>query len=215
MQQVGGDVTGGTACARTTTRTWNAVDACGNSSSSVSQTITQVDTQAPIIGTAGAAATIECTATPSFTAPTASDACNTYTVQQVGGDVTGGTACARTTTRTWNAVDACGNSSSTVSQTITHGYTQAPTIGAAGAAATIECTATPSFTAPTASDACNTYTVQQVGGDVTGGTACARTTTRTWNAVDACGNSSSSVSQTITQVDTQAPTIGATVLLQQ
>src|SRR5678809_231738 len=89
------------------------VDACGNSSSTVSQTITQTDTQAPVIGAAGANVTIECTATPSFTAPTACDACNTATVQQVGSDVTGGTACARTITRTWNAVDACGNTSST------------------------------------------------------------------------------------------------------
>jgi hypothetical protein len=40
-----------------------AVDACGNSSNTVSQTITQVDSQAPVIGAAGANATIECTAT--------------------------------------------------------------------------------------------------------------------------------------------------------
>src|SRR6185436_19953126 len=151
------------------TRTWIAVDACANSSATRSQTITQVDTQAPIIGTAGANATIECTATPVFTAPTASDACNTVTVQQIGSDVTGGSTCAKTTTRTWIAVDACGNSSSTVSQTITLVDTQAPIIGTAGANATIECTATPVFTAPTASDACNTVTVQQVGSDVTGG----------------------------------------------
>src|SRR5258705_250734 len=208
VQQIGSDVTGGTTCAKTTTRTWIAVDACGNSSNTVSQTITQTDTQAPIIGFAGANATIECTATPTFTAPTASDACNTVSVQQIGSDVTGGATCAKTTTRTWIAVDACGNSSSTVSQTITQVDTQAPIIGAAGANATIECTATPVFTAPTASDACNTVTVQQIGSDVTGGTTCAKTTTRTWIAVDACGNSSNTVSQTITQVDTQAPTIG-------
>src|SRR5204862_466105 len=193
---------------KTTTRTWIAVDACGNSSNTVSQTVTQVDTQAPVIGTAGANATIECTATPSFTAPTASDACNTVTVQQIGSDVTGGTSCAKTTTRTWIAVDACGNSSNTVSQTITQVDTQAPTIGTAWVNATIECTATPSFTAPTASDACNTVTVKQVGRDVTGGTSCAKTTTRTWVAVDACNNSSNTVSQTVTQVDTQAPAIG-------
>src|SRR5205085_3257260 len=126
--------------------------------------------------------------TPSFTAPTASDACNGATVSQVGSDVTGGTSCTKTTTRTWQAVDACGNSSVTRSQTITQVDTQAPTIGTAGANATIECTATPSFTAPTASDACNTVTVQQVGSDVTGGNACAKTTTRTWIAVDACNN---------------------------
>src|SRR4029077_7867338 len=159
VQQVGRDATGGTACAKTTTRIWIAVDAGGNSSNTVSQTITQVDTQAPTIGAAGANATIECTASPSFTAPTASDACNTVTVNIVGSDVTGGNSCAKTTTRTWIAVDACGNSSNTVNQTITQVDTQAPTIGAAGANATIECTATPSFSAPTASDACNTVTV--------------------------------------------------------
>src|SRR6185369_14894262 len=181
-----GDVTGGNSCAKTTTRTWRAVDACGNSSATVSQTITQVDTQAPTIGQAGANATIECTATPSFTAPTASDACNGATVVQVGSDVTGGNSCAKTTTRTWRAVVACGNSSVTRSQTITQVDTQAPTIGQAGANATIECTATPTFTAPTASDACNGATVVNLG-DVTGGNSCAKTTTRTWLAVDGCG----------------------------
>jgi hypothetical protein len=97
----------------------------------LTQTITQVDTQAPVIGTAGADATIECTATPTFTAPTAIDACNTVTVQQLGSDVTGGNSCAKTTTRTWIAVDGCGNSSNTVSQTITQVDTQAPVIGTA------------------------------------------------------------------------------------
>src|SRR5213075_479480 len=209
VQQIRSDVTGGAACAKTTTRTWIEVDGCGNSSNTVNQTITQVDTQAPVIGTAGANATIECTATPTFIAPTASDACNTVTVQQIGSDVTGGAACAKTTTRTWIAVDACGNSSVTRSQTITQVDTTPPTIGTAGTNATIECTAIPVFTAPTASDACNTATVQQIGSDVTGGTACAKTTTRTWIAVDACGNSSVTRSQTVTQVDTQAPIIGA------
>src|SRR5213075_850709 len=206
--QVGSDVMDGTNCGITITRTWIAVDACGNSSVTRSQTITQVDTQAPVIGTAGANATIERKATPTFIAPTASDACNTVTVQQIGSDVTGGNSCAKTTTRTWIAVDACGNSSSTSSQTITQVDTTAPIIGTAGTNATIECTATPVFTAPTASDACNTVTVQQIGSDVTGGNSCVKTTTRTWITVDACGNSSSTVSQTITQVDTQAPIIG-------
>src|SRR5213075_170392 len=209
VQQVGSDVTGGNNCAKTTTRTWIAVDACGNSSSTSSQTITQTDTTAPVIGTAGANATIECTATPVFTAPRASDACNTVTVQQIGSDVTGGNSCAKTTTRTWIAVDACGNSSVTRSQTIIQVDTTPPTIGTAGTNATIECTATPVFTAPTASDACNIVTVQQIGSDVTGGNACAKTTTRTWITVDACGNSSNTASQTITQVDTQAPIIGS------
>src|SRR4029078_8115285 len=154
-------------------------DASRNSSATTSQTITHVETPSPAIGSAGANATIECTATPSFTAPTASDACNTSTVVQVGGDVTGGTSCAKTTTRTWIAVDACGNSSATRAQTITQVDSQAPVIGTAGANGRSECTAAPAFTIPTGSDACTTVTVQQIGSDVTGGAACAKTTTRT------------------------------------
>src|SRR5204862_2451086 len=127
-------------------------------------------------------ATIECTATPAFTAPTASDACNGATVNTVGADVTVGTSCSKTITRTWRAVDACGNSSGTVAQIITVKDTQAPTIGSPGADATIEWTASPKFTAPTASDACNTVTVNTVDSDVTVGTSCSKTVTGTWKA---------------------------------
>src|SRR5204863_380265 len=140
------------------TRSWNAVDACGNTSGSVSQTITIVDTQAPAIGSAGANATIECTATPGFTAPSASDACNGATVNIVSTTTTGN-SCSSVITRSWDATDACGNHSATRTQTITVVDTQAPIIGQAGANATIECTATPGFTAPRASDACNGATV--------------------------------------------------------
>src|SRR5439155_6866703 len=209
VQTVGADVTSGNSCTKTVTRTWNAIDACGNTSTTRSQTITIRDTQAPTIGSAGSNATIECTATPTFTAPTASDANKGATVQPVRADVTGGTSCARTVTRTWNAIDDCGNTSTTRSQTITLRDTQVPTIGSAGANATIDCTATPTFTAPTATDACNGATVQTVGADVTSGNSCTKTVTRTWNAVDACGNTSATVNQIITLVDTQAPTIGA------
>src|SRR2546423_9618655 len=57
--------------------------------------------------------------------------------------------------QTWDATDACSNHSATVTQTITATDTHAPTIGAAGGNATIDCTASPSFTPPTASDDCS------------------------------------------------------------
>src|SRR5207253_5293928 len=57
-----------------------------------------------------------------------------------------------TSAKSWKAVDACGNTSGTVTQTITVRDTTAPTIGGQGSNATIECPASPSFTAPTASD---------------------------------------------------------------
>src|SRR5204862_3337251 len=113
---------------------------------------------APTIGAAGASATIDCTATPSFTAPTATDDCSGATVNLLTTTTTGN-SCTRVYTQTWDATDACGNQSATVTQTITATDTHAPTIGAAGASATIDCTATPSFTAPTATDDCSGATV--------------------------------------------------------
>jgi hypothetical protein len=64
----------------------------------------------------------------------------------------------------------CGNTSGTVAQTITRRYATT-TIGTPGAATTIECTATPTFTPPTASDACNGATVIAVLPDITSGNA--------------------------------------------
>src|SRR5436309_3327287 len=108
------DVSDRSSDVSTFTRTWDAVDACGNHTTTVSQTITLIDTTPPTIGTPGAPATIDCTATPSFTAPTASDDCNGATVNQLT-DVTGGTGCVKTVTRSWDAVDADRKSVSKVS----------------------------------------------------------------------------------------------------
>src|SRR5436189_6341526 len=121
---------------------WDAVDACSNHYSTALHDGSSDLTTPPTIGAAGNNATIDCTASPSFTAPTASDACSGATIANLG-DVTGGSGCIKTVTRSWDAVDACGNHSSTVSQTITVIDTTPPTIGAAGNNATIDCTASP------------------------------------------------------------------------
>src|SRR6266478_6359504 len=175
-----GDTTSGNTCAQVTTRSWRAVDACGNTSGTVSQAITVRDTTNPTIGSPGANATIECPNTPNFTQ-----------------------------TRTWRAVDGCGNTSGTVSQTITVRDTTAPTIGGQGSNATIQCPATPSFTAPTASDACGGSTVVNDGDSTANGT-CANdyAVARRCDAEGDCGNTSAQVSQTVTVRDTTAPTIG-------
>src|SRR5205814_1272809 len=149
------------------------------------------------------------TATPSFTAPTASDACGAATVNNLG-DATSVNGCTTTITRTWDAVDACGNHSATVSQVITIVDTTPPAIGTAGANATIECTATPSFTAPTASDACGAATVNNLG-DATSVNGCTTTITRSWDAVDACANHSATVSQVITIMCTMRDATALTI----
>src|SRR5258705_11662863 len=161
-----------------------------------------------MIGAAGANATIECTGTPTFTAPTATDAWSGGTVNIVS-SVRSCNECTTTTTRTWQAVDACGNTSGTVAKTITATDTQAPTIGAAGANATIECFCF-NETAATEIYAVSLHDALQILSTVSSGNSCTTTTTRTWQAVDACGNTSGTVAQTITPTDTQATTIAAT-----
>src|SRR5205814_756743 len=140
-----GDVTSVNGCTTTITRSWDAVDACGNHSATVSQTVTVVDTSPPSIGTAGANATIECTATPSFTAPTASDACGTATVNNLG-DVTSVNGCTTTITRSRSEERRGGNESTTELQTNTVVDATPPSLGTAGVNATVDGTATLDFT---------------------------------------------------------------------
>src|SRR2546428_6484366 len=135
-------------------RTWTAADHCGNSSTA-SQVIHVVDTVAPVISALPAPTTIERTATPSFASPTATDACDASPTLTFA-DVTTAGSCPQNhdVTRTWTAADHCGNSS-TASQVIHVVDTTAPVISALPAPTTIECTATPSFATPTATDACD------------------------------------------------------------
>jgi hypothetical protein len=102
----------------TLTRTWTATDDTGNSTSQ-SQTITVVDTNAPTI-TCPADVTLECPADTSVAAngsATGSDTCGGVTITSSDVSVPG---CGDTEviTRTWTATDDCGNST-TCDQTIT------------------------------------------------------------------------------------------------
>src|SRR5947207_9383343 len=125
---------------------------------------------------------IVCISTSSFTPPSASDDCSGATVNEVGSSTTGN-SCTRVYTKSWDATDACGNHSGTVTQTITAVDTHAPTIGAAPANSTIDCTATPSFTSPSASDDCSGATMNEVGSSTTGN-SCTRIYTKSWDATD-------------------------------
>src|SRR5207249_11826152 len=100
------------------TRLRIATDHCNNSSTAT-QTITVHDTTAPMIITVRSPETIECPATPSFSSPTASDACDASPTFTFADSTTAG-SCPQdySVTRTWTATDHCNNSS-TASQTIT------------------------------------------------------------------------------------------------
>jgi hypothetical protein len=143
--------------------------------------------------------TIDCPGVPSFTEPRATDECSSASIVLVS-DITEGDACSYTQTKTWKAVDICGNESGTVSQAITVHDITAPSISGEGADAFLEdCHADVVFTAPIASDLCDpspsvnvvsTSTVQNADGSITH--------TRVWSASDRCNNVSASVDQSIT-----------------
>src|SRR5207253_997360 len=138
----------------TVTRTWTATDHCGNSSTA-SQSITVRDTTAPVISGVPAASTIQCPATPSFTTPTATDACDNSPTLTFN-DVTTAGSCAQayTVVRTWTATDHCGNSS-TASQSIAVRDTTAPVLSSVPANVTVQCDAVPAAGSPVATDACD------------------------------------------------------------
>jgi hypothetical protein len=205
------DVTAGGSCPQksTITRTWNAVDDCGNSATCV-QTIFVDDSTPPVI-TCPQNITIECTAStlPDNTGSATATDCDltptiTFTDQIAGG------ACPQESTisRTWIATDDCGNSS-TCLQTIFIDDSTPPVISCPGDI-TIQCTAStlPANTgSPSATDNCD-GTPNFSFTDVTVGGACPqeRTITRTWVAADDCGNSSS-CTQTIVVDDSTPPVI--------
>src|SRR5204862_435492 len=115
-------------------------------STTASQTINVADTTAPNLTALPAPSTIECPATPSFTTPTATDACDASPTLTFA-DVTTPGSCpqSQVVTRTWTATDHCNNSPA-ARQVITVVDTTAPVISALPAPSTIECPATPSFT---------------------------------------------------------------------
>src|SRR5205085_5328377 len=108
------------------------------------------------IGGQGNDGTVECPATPSFTSPTASDTCGTSSVVLDSDTSTAGCGNTYTETRTWHAIDACGNTSGTVHQTIMVVDDQPPTIGGQCNLSLLDSLPTSSFTSPTASDTCGT-----------------------------------------------------------
>src|SRR5204863_420948 len=110
------------------------------------------------------------------------------------------------TKRTWTATDA-HNNSSTCSQTMTVLGGAAPTVASCPTDATIQCPATPVFGTPEFSDACSTNLTVTFADEAlaVSGNQVSKTK-RTWTATDA-HNNSSTCSQTMTVLDSAAPTV--------
>jgi hypothetical protein len=188
--------------------TLTAYDVCGNTSEH-QFTITVDDTSAPMFDQAiPDDATVECGTVPAPAVITATDNCDATVGVSFNETITP-TACDQeyTITRTWETVDCSGNTNFAV-QTITVEDTTAPAfVESLPADLTVECDAVPVAEVLTSTDDCDDDSsvsmVEEIINQTCNG---AYTLTRTWTATDCAGNATDHV-QTITVIDTTAPTI--------
>jgi hypothetical protein len=97
----------------TITRTWRAVDACGNFSTAL-QVITVQDIRVPVLTGIPPDMTVDCNAVPEPAVVTATDNCSGTTEISFNELINSISECERTIYRTWTAVDACGNAMTAV-----------------------------------------------------------------------------------------------------
>src|SRR5438067_4030438 len=117
------------------------------------------DNTPPMIGGQGDNGTVECPAMPVFTDPSSSD---TYSSSSrvCGRDMsTSDRGGSYTRTKTWHAVDTCGNTSGTVSQTIMVEDNTPPMIGGDRKSGVEEKRAMLGVTDPTSTDTCSSSSI--------------------------------------------------------
>ncbi len=195
------DVVNGGNCATYITRTWSATDGCGNQSLFV-QNIAILDSEAPSIDFV-TEIDRPCDDFAGIYA-TATDNCDTdVEVVWVGDDIASG-SCAGRVVRTYSATDDCGNSTE-VQQIITLTDNVAPVAINQPENITVECgSAIPAYD-PSWVDNCSSNLTTSVTAPSTA-SGCNTIITETYTASDECGNTSS-VSRTITVIDTTNPVI--------
>ena len=196
------------ACAQSyvVTRTFVATDACGNTTSDA-QVITIVDTQAPMfVEELPASLEVECDNVPAGAVLTAMDNCQDVSVSYSETRLDGSCPSNYTLTRTWTSSDDCGNEV-THEQIVGVSDTTSPEFTFVPADYTAECDEEHPMEMATGMDVCSDFEIgvtEVVSYDCPQG----YTIERTFEAVDACGNSASAM-QTITIVDSTSPVIDA------
>jgi hypothetical protein len=185
------------------TRIYEVSDNCGNSET-VTQTITVTDNTPPVFFVVPESGDVGCTAYPDgFGEPSIGDACGEYTLTFE--DELAPYICDAdfNITRTWTATDECGNVA-TASQTLTvWPDVEAPTFTFIPGSQTVQCGEAIEFGTPTIVDNCTELTISEAV-SATGSCPNGYTTTKTWTATDACGNTAVE-SQTITVIAAPAP----------
>jgi fimbrial isopeptide formation D2 family protein len=172
----------------------------------IDRTVQVRDTTAPVLTVQSPSETIECGTQPSL-GVTATDAC--YGPVAVIANPASVPSQAGQYTVTYTAVDPAGNvadGSGSVTRTITVEDTTAPTVTLVGQASQIiECGQAYFEQGATAEDACGGEGITDVSGTVN--SAVAGAYTLTYSARDSSGNTSLTVTRTVTVKDSQPPSI--------
>lgn len=184
-------------CGFTATRVWEILDPCNNRTV-CSQTVTAVDTTPPFVPSCSQSKTVEYGTQWSFDPPIGLDSCYGTVLPVVVATATNAGPCGVTYTaiRTWELMDGCSNKV-TCTQTVNVRDTTPPTITCLPNK-NVNCLGAWSFDTPAVLDiADGTSLVPVVISTVTNG-SCGSSfmVTRTWQATDLCGNSST-CSQTV------------------
>ena len=189
-------------------RTWTAVDACGNESSA-SQTITLSDNNNPVFVSFPADTTITCSDIPyESEVPEVEDDCLgevnlSYTDEILPGEC----PVAYYISRSWAAVDGCGNESRQA-QTITVIDDQNPIFISVPEIIELSCSAETDEIYAEATDDCSELEITFEDEELDDEQYCNGSVLRTYTATDICGNSVTA-SQMILVVDEETPVITA------
>ncbi|WP_233259742.1 gliding motility-associated C-terminal domain-containing protein [Chitinophaga sp. S165] len=194
-------------------RKWVAVDACGNASDTLRQVITVRDMTPPVFNNpAPTNITVDCDKVPAGQPLTANDNCTPGVITVIPVDVRknlSGSRCADNyqIIRTWTATDLCGNKT-VLTQTITVQDTIKPRFSMSlPPAITVDCDKVPTVATITATDNCTVSVAVKVSEKKEFlSTVCTSNyrLTRTWTAIDNCGNTAT-MQQVITVQDTTRP----------
>jgi gliding motility-associated-like protein len=191
-------------CYTSITVTFTATDACGNTAST-SAKFTAQDTTPPVVPEVLTDITVECTSNlPVILTPASNNnGFNNVTIEEVNSIELGKCENSYTLFRTLNFKDTCDNISS-VSQTVHVVDNTPPTIASLPETKTITCPDVPVFEQAIATDGCSNSSLTFNDVKTEGNCPGFYSITRTWRAIDSCGNSTTA-SQTINVEDRTGP----------
>ena len=192
----------GTTCNYSFTRTWSVLDCCGNRADHT-QTITVVDSVAPVFTFVPADVTYECDVDFELEDATSEDNCQVVVSDVTSETIAGDCPQEYTIVRTFTISDEC-NEPVVATQTIIVVDTTAPSVSDYDVETSANCEDLESVPGPEFEDNCGEVTVTLETQNQSGG--CMGVLVRYYTATDECGNTVS-VEQYITILDTTPPVI--------